>query len=248
MLIGMNSQEKGLRALVAEPETGHPAWKRALDCTVILVLTPGLLLIGTFVALIIKLGSTGPLFFRQERVGYKGRLFTIYKFRTMRTDAETEMHRRHLQHLITSQEAMKKLDEKRDPRLIPGGSWLRAVGLDELPQILNVLRGEMSLVGPRPCVPYECDVYQPWHFGRFDAVPGLTGLWQVSGKNRTTFDEMVKLDIEYARTRSLTCDLSIILRTLPALWRQYCDLRASRKQPAASAVAPLGKSAQSYHL
>lgn len=217
-----------------EPEKhlskGLPAWKRALDMLIILMISPGLLLIGAFVAIVVKLGSRGPLFFRQERVGYKRRVFTLYKFRTMRADAETESHREHLAQLIKSQKAMKKLDEKSDSRLIPGGSWLRAMGLDELPQVINVLRGEMSLVGPRPCIPYECEQYEPWHYGRFDAVPGLTGLWQVSGKNRTTFNQMVKLDIQYAKTRSLGLDFMIILKTLPAISRQFSDLRASRKQ------------------
>jgi lipopolysaccharide/colanic/teichoic acid biosynthesis glycosyltransferase len=229
-------------------QNGLPAWKRALDLTLVALMSPGLLLVGGFVALVIKLGSQGPLFFRQQRVGYRGREFTIYKFRTMRANAETESHRRHTAHLIKSQDPMKKLDERRDPRVIPGGAWLRAGGLDELPQVINVLRGEMSLIGPRPCIPYEYQLYEPWHRGRLDATPGLTGLWQVSGKNRTTFDEMVRLDIEYAQKRSLALDLSIILRTVPALWRQYCDLRASRRQSAERSVGPLGKSAESYHL
>jgi len=246
----MNTQENGQGMVTqAQDRGGLPVWKRALDIAAILFISPALLIIGGIVALIIKAGSKGPLFFKQERVGYKGRLFTIYKFRTMRVDAQTQIHREHLQNLIRSQEAMRKLDEKRDPRLVPGGSILRACGLDELPQLWNVLRGEMSLVGPRPCLAYECEVYEPWHFGRFDAVPGLTGLWQVSGKNRTTFDEMVNLDIEYARTRSLALDLSIIFRTLPALWRQYGDLRASRKSSVTRAVAPsLRNSAQSFRL
>jgi len=103
-----------------------------------------------------------------------------------------------------------------------------AAGLDELPQILNVLRGDMSLVGPRPCIRYECERYAPWHWQRFEVVPGLTGLWQVIGKNRTTFDEMVRLDIEYSQRRSVGLDLQIILRTLPALWQQYHDLRPAK--------------------
>ena len=132
---------------------------------------------------------------------------------------------------------MVKLDEHKDPRLIPFGSILRASGLDELPQLFNVLRGEMSLVGPRPCIPYECEAYQAWHWQRFDAAPGLTGLWQVSGKNRTTFEQMVKLDVEYSRRLSLWLDLRIICKTLPALWRQYGDLQASKRPKNTDAVS-----------
>jgi lipopolysaccharide/colanic/teichoic acid biosynthesis glycosyltransferase len=210
--------------------SGIPVWKRALDFTLLLILLPGLLLLGAFVALVVKLGSPGPVFFRQRRVGYKGREFVCFKFRTMVVNAETESHRRHTQELIKSHARMVKLDERKDPRLIPLGSLLRACGLDELPQLINVLRGEMSLVGPRPCIPYECEAYEPWHWSRFDAAPGLTGLWQVSGKNRTTFQEMVRLDIEYSRRLSLWLDLGIIMKTLPAIWGQYCDLQAAKRQ------------------
>jgi len=215
---------------------GLPMWKRGLDLALLAFLLPGLLLAGAIVAMIVKLGSRGPLFFCQKRVGYKGRHFTCYKFRTMKPNAETESHRRYTQELIKSSARMVKLDERRDPRLIPFGSLLRACGLDELPQLLNVLRGEMSLVGPRPCIPYECEAYQPWHWQRFDAAPGLTGLWQVSGKNRTTFEQMVRLDIQYARTKSLWLDLQIIFKTVPALWRQYGDLQAAKTARAVQAA------------
>ncbi len=166
----------------------------------------------------------------------------------MRVNAEAESHRLHTQELIRSQTPMTKLDARRDPRLIPLGSILRVTGLDELPQLLNVLKGEMSLVGPRPCIAYECEAYEPWHWQRFDAVPGLTGLWQVSGKNRTTFDEMVRLDIEYSQRASLGLDLAILLRTVPALWGQYCDLRLARSQVAVRSGRSTTKSAESYSL
>ena len=211
-------------------QTGIPGWKRVLDLTLILVLLPGLLLLGAAVALIIKLGSPGPIFFRQRRVGFKGREFVCFKFRTMSVNAETDSHRLHFQELIKSQTRMTKLDERKDPRLVPLAGLLRASGLDELPQLINVVRGEMSLVGPRPCIGYECEAYEPWHWARFDTVPGLTGLWQVSGKNRTTFEEMVRLDIDYSRRLSLSLDLWIILKTLPAIWGQYCDLQSSKRQ------------------
>lgn len=229
-------------------ERGLPIWKRLLDLSLILLISPGLLLLGSGVALVIKLGSPGPIFFRQRRVGHKGREFVCFKFRTMRVDAESESHRRHTLELIRSQTPMVKLDARKDPRLIPLGTLLRVSGLDELPQILNALRGEMSLVGPRPCIAYECEAFEPWHWRRFDAVPGLTGLWQVSGKNRTTFDEMVRLDIEYSERLNLWLDVKIIFRTLPALWGQYCDMRAAKDRIAVTVSGNTGKSAESYSL
>lgn len=202
-----------------------PWWKRSMDLAILFLCLPALLLVSTFVALVIKIGSPGPLLFRQRRVGYRGKEFVCFKFRTMAVDAETESHRQHAQNLIKSKGPMVKLDARKDPRLIPLGGVLRACGLDELPQFLNVLRGEMSVVGPRPCIPYECEAYQSWHWARFDAVPGLTGLWQVSGKNHTTFDEMVQLDIEYTRRFSFWLDLKILVKTVPALWAQVCEVR-----------------------
>jgi lipopolysaccharide/colanic/teichoic acid biosynthesis glycosyltransferase len=193
-------------------------------------------------------GSRGSVFFRQRRVGFKGREFTCYKFRTMRVDAEAATHRDHFRQLMESEVPMTKLDARRDPRLVPLGPALRATGLDELPQVINILRGEMSLVGPRPCIPYEYEHYQPWQQRRFDAVPGLTGLWQVSGKNRTTFNEMIRLDIEYSERLSPWLDLKIILKTLPALWQQCLDSRALKREQAASSQAGMAKSAQLYRL
>jgi len=217
-----------------------PWWKRTLDLSAILLLSPGILLVGSAVALCIKLGSKGPVLFKQRRVGHKGRQFTCYKFRTMRPGAETSIHKTHVADLIASNKPMEKLDNGKDPRLIPGGRLLRASGLDELPQLFNVLCGEMSLVGPRPCIPYECEEYEQWHWRRFDVVPGLTGLWQVSGKNRTTFEEMVRLDIKYGLRQSLWLDLRIILATVPAIWMQFRDVRAARRDKAA-APAPTGQ-------
>lgn len=242
----MNKQESTEQLVGGE--RGLPFWKRILDLALIVALSPGLLLLGGMVAILIKLGSPGPILFRQRRVGYKGREFVCFKFRTMRVDADCASHRRHTQDLIRSQTPMVKLDARRDPRLIPLGSAVRVSGLDELPQLINVLRGEMSLVGPRPCIPYECEAYESWHWARFDAAPGLTGLWQVSGKNRTTFDQMVLLDIEYSKRKSLGLDLLIILRTIPAIWGQYCDLREARGRTAALKSENAGKSVESYSL
>jgi exopolysaccharide production protein ExoY len=228
--------------------TELPAWKRVLDLTIIVLASPGLLVLGAAVALLVMCGSRGPIFFRQRRVGHRGREFTCYKFRTMHVNADSECHQGHYRHLIKSAVPMTKLDARSDPRLIPLGAALRATGLDELPQIINVLRGEMSIVGPRPCIPYEYELYEPWHRRRFEAVPGLTGLWQVSGKNRTTFDQMVLLDIEYARRSSLWLDLGIILKTLPALCGQCLDIRAEKRKQARVAEAGMRKSAEPYRL
>ena len=222
----------------AEPwrETGLPLLKRALDFVIILVLTPALLMLGSIVALVVVGGSSGPILFRQRRVGCQGREFTCYKFRTMHVGAETDSHRGHTAQLIRSETPMTKLDTRRDPRLITFGAALRATGLDELPQLINVLRGEMSIVGPRPCIPYEYDLYEPWQRRRCEAVPGLTGLWQVSGKNRTTFNQMVRLDIEYSERSSFWLDVTIILRTLPALWRQCLEMRALKREESPSSA------------
>lgn len=230
------------------PETHHdtlslredhrlPRWKRSLDLACALATVPVLATVGFFVALWLALVSPGPVFFRQERVGRDGRKFLLYKFRTMRAGAEVASHRSHFTNLMRANRPMQKLDAAHDTRLVPGGWLLRASGLDELPQVLNVLRGDMSLVGPRPCIPYEYDHYTPWHRQRLASTPGLTGLWQVSGKNRTTFDEMVRLDIAYGQSKSLWLDLTIMAKTLPALWVQIADTRLLRRNRQSSASA-----------
>jgi lipopolysaccharide/colanic/teichoic acid biosynthesis glycosyltransferase len=155
--------------------------------------------------------------FRQTRIGYKGRPFTFLKFRTMHPDNDASSHRDHLKSLIRSDAPMLKLDSTDDPRIIPGARILRRACLDELPQLFNVLKGEMSLVGPRPCLPYEVEEYRRWHTHRFDVLPGLTGLWQVSGKNRLSFQQMIRLDIAYALSLNLLQDLKILLLTGPAI-------------------------------
>jgi len=171
----------------------------------------------TLVSLYIKCVSPGTVLFRQKRVGYKGRPFTFLKFRTMHPNNDPTLHREYLKELIKGGQPMEKLDGGRDPRIIPGGKILRKVCIDELPQLINVLRGEMSLVGPRPCIPYEAEEYLRWHVHRFDILPGMTGLWQVSGKNRLSFEQMVRLDISYMKRMSLLLDLMILLRTVPTI-------------------------------
>lgn len=244
----VDGQDIGLDGEVTDRQGGLPAWKRTLDLGLIVILSPGLLLLSLIAALVVKAGSPGPVVFRQRRVGYRGRQFTIFKFRTMHVNAGPRSHQDHTRELMNADVPMTKLDARRDPRVVPLGPLLRATGLDELPQLLNVLRGDMSLVGPRPCLPYEYELYEPWQRRRFEAVPGLTGLWQVSGKNRTTFNEMIRLDITYAERFSLWLDLKIILKTLPALTRQCLENAARRGQEPTASATSIAKSIQSYHL
>jgi lipopolysaccharide/colanic/teichoic acid biosynthesis glycosyltransferase len=219
------SRSTSFSVLAASP---LPAWKRFIDLSCCLAALPFLAVATVFMAILSGIASPGPIFFKQERIGYRGRRFKLYKFRTMRPSAETASHKAHFATLAKSNAPMQKLDAKGDSRLIPGGWLLRATGLDELPQIINVLRGEMSIVGPRPCIPYEYDQFSTHQRERFEAVPGLTGLWQVSGKNRTTFGEMIRFDIEYARRKSFLLDLKIISLTLPALWTQVSDVHHAK--------------------
>ena len=215
-----------------------PAWKGVMDIVgaliALVVLSPLLLL----VALIIKTVSQGPVFFKQQRVGYAGETFSMWKFRTMRLNVDSSVHQQHVAKLIngsgrndvSSQMPMTKLDN--DSQIIPFGKILRKTCLDELPQLINVLRGEMSLVGPRPPIPYEVENYLQWHYGRFDAIPGMTGLWQVSGKNWLTFDQMVRLDLQYWRKKSSWLDIKILLKTPSAIISQIKDSFAlQKKQP-----------------
>lgn len=210
-----------------------PRWKRLLDITgslaAILLTSPLMLL----TALLIKIASPGPLFFRQARVGFARRTFTLFKFRTMKVNADSSAHTQYVRKLIVEDSESKPMVKlEHNPDIIPMGRVIRATCLDELPQLFNVLRGDMSLVGPRPCVPYEADEYLRWHARRFDSVPGMTGLWQVSGKNRTTFKEMIRLDIKYELNRSLWTDLRIMFATPAAILRQL--LEKNRVPPAAA--------------
>lgn len=208
------------QVLFAKP---HPPWKRILDFAGAAL---ALLLASPFMlpaALWIKAVSPGPVFFRQERVGRGGKPFTMLKFRTMHTHLGEACHQDYMCKVITDGEApMIKLDAG-DPRIIRGGRLLRKLCIDELPQLFNVLKGDMSLVGPRPPIGYEVAEYQRWCRGRLDCVPGMTGLWQVSGKNRLTFKEMARLDIFYANNISPWLDLKIILCTPLAIARQLMD-------------------------
>ena len=172
------------------------------------------------IALAVKLDSAGPALFRQRRLGYEIKPFTVHKFRTMEQGATEDQHREFVTELINGQTPETpgpRFKMTEDPRVTRCGRLLRRSSLDELPQLWNVLRGEMSLVGPRPPIQYEVEQYPPHWFARFAAKPGLTGLWQVSGRSDVTLEEMVALDIEYIQNRSLWLNLKIILRTVPAV-------------------------------
>jgi len=208
---------------------GVPRWKRLLDIACILLAMPLLLPLAALIGVLIKLVSPGPVLFKQERIGYRARKFMCLKFRTMHVNSDSSVHRGHLDQLMRSNQPMVKLDTKGDPRLIRFGLILRSTGLDEIPQLINVLRGEMSLVGPRPCIPYEFDQFLPRHRQRCGSLPGLTGLWQVSGKNRTTFEQMMDLDIYYVQNKSLFLDISILLRTIPAILVQVWEVKVLKR-------------------
>jgi len=212
----MHNQSKRLPRLV----------KRMLDIVgslaALLLLSP----LFAAIAAAIKLSSHGPILFRQNRVGQFGKSFQFLKFRSMRVDSDPKIHREFVNEFIragsnqpgASQEKPKAYKITDDPRVTPVGRFLRKTSLDELPQFWNVLVGEMSLVGPRPPIPYELESYLPWHKRRIlEVKPGMTGLWQVYGRSRTTFDEMVRLDLRYARNWSLLLDLKILVKTPRAM-------------------------------
>jgi exopolysaccharide biosynthesis polyprenyl glycosylphosphotransferase len=202
------------------------AAKRAIDvASALFVLLFGLPFY-LLIAALIKLTSQGPVLFVQTRLGENGKPFRFYKFRTMFNNCDDSIHRSFTESFIKG-----KVDSnggnggvyklKDDPRVTPIGRFLRRTSLDELPQFINVLKGEMSLVGPRPPLEYELAHYEEWHKRRLEAKPGLTGLWQVSGRSSVPFDEMVKLDIWYIDNWSLLLDLKIILRTIPVMLFGY---------------------------
>jgi lipopolysaccharide/colanic/teichoic acid biosynthesis glycosyltransferase len=207
-----------------------PFWKRGIDVLGAVLLLILLLPLFIMIVVLIKIVSPGPVFFKQKRVGYQGKLFNCLKFRTMTINADTSMHEQYVCKFNCSEKPMAKLDMKNDSRIIPLGNLLRITALDELPQLINVLRGEMSLIGPRPCLPYEAKTYQIWQRKRFHAMPGLTGFWQVNGKNRTTFKEMIRMDIRYVKQMSLWMDMKIFMATLPAVFSQVAEYMAVKRK------------------
>jgi len=199
--------------------------KRGLDVIGSSILLAVLAPLFLLIAAAVKLKSSGPVFFEQERMGQQMKPFRMLKFRTMHANADHRLHHEYVTRFILSSgdaqpggtPGVFKLTN--DPRVTPIGGFLRKTSLDELPQLLNVLRGDMSLVGPRPPLPYEVEQYKSWHCRRvLDAKPGITGLWQVTGRSRTTFDEMVRLDLRYARTCSIWTDIKILLATPGAVF------------------------------
>jgi lipopolysaccharide/colanic/teichoic acid biosynthesis glycosyltransferase len=212
-------------ATTASPRSARRPVADALRRTLDLVVASALLLLLTplmgLIALAIRIDSRGPALFRQRRVGRDQQEFTIFKFRTMRSGADTDPHRRYVQNLIGGRSASSERGQlyklSVDSRVTRVGRLLRSWSLDELPQLINVLRGEMALVGPRPVIPYEVEMYPDVYLRRFAVKPGLTGLWQVSGRNERTYDEMVRFDIEYADDASLLLDLRILVKTVPVV-------------------------------
>lgn len=219
-------RRRDLRPTWTRPAACESRWV-AIGCRAIDIVLSALMLIAlapVFLALAIAIrrDSPGKALFRQERLGRDLQPFTIYKFRTMRTDADHARHKEYVLGLIngggpeqTDNGAIYKMVG--DDRITRVGAFLRRSSLDELPQILNVLKGEMSLVGPRPPIPYEVDFYPPHWFARFAVKPGLTGLWQVSGRSTLTHEQMIELDIEYTRTISPWLNCKILVRTIPVV-------------------------------
>jgi len=224
----------------ADTNSMYFAAKRVMDLVIVALSMIFLLPLMAFIALLIKWDSSGPAIFKQERVTAKRRIrngqvyweevpFTIYKFRTMRVDAKSTIHRQFIEAYIAGDEArmaelqsaQKSEDSKyklvKDPRITRVGSFLRKTSLDELPQFWNVLMGHMSLVGPRPPIPYEVDLYLFHHHDRLRTVPGITGWWQVKGRSATNFEEMVRMDVEYIQQQSIWLDIKIILMTVLAV-------------------------------
>jgi lipopolysaccharide/colanic/teichoic acid biosynthesis glycosyltransferase len=206
-----------------------PLWKRYLDivgaAASLILFSPIFVLTAGYIKV---LSPRGTVFFKQKRIGIGGKPFIMWKFRTMHVHVDHKEHECYLNELICGSgsvddriKPMKKLEDA--CRIIPFCSVLRKLAIDELPQLINVLIGDMSLVGPRPPIPYEVTNYKPWHKGRLDGLPGMTGLWQVSGKNRLNFTEMVRLDIRYFRRLSLFSDLKIMFKTPLAILSQLGD-------------------------
>lgn len=214
----------------------HPAYPFVKRCIDIVGSTLGILAffpLMLLIAVLIKFTSKGPVLFKQKRIGYRGEIFTFLKFRSMRTDMDDSIHREYVAKLIegkndqinngSGDEPVYKITH--DPRITKIGGFLRKTSLDEIPQFFNVLSGKMSLVGPRPPIPYEVDMYEEWHLRRvMEAKPGITGLWQVYGRNQTTFDEMVRLDLQYINKRSILLDLRLILQTITVLFNPGAGL------------------------
>ena len=221
---GMPSVDQLVDTFAQRPgQRWRDAAKRGLDIlgSLVLLILFAPLLLAIFT--IVRWTSPGPALFKQRRIGQRAEPFTMLKFRTMFADGGHTIHQDYVTWFITSSNQQPRTGNEvfklaSDPRITPTGRFLRKTSLDELPQFWNVLRGEMSLVGPRPPLPFEVEQYQPWHRRRvLEAKPGVTGPWQVFGRSRTTFDEMVRLDLRYAKTHSLWTDIKILAATPAAM-------------------------------
>jgi lipopolysaccharide/colanic/teichoic acid biosynthesis glycosyltransferase len=196
--------------------------KRAADVTIATAILVCISPVMIVIWLLVRLTSKGPAMYVQERIGFRGKPFNFYKFRTMYVESDDSKHREYVKKWMKNQ-AFKKGSEGvtfkivNDSRVTPVGRILRRYSLDELPQFFNVLKLDMSMVGPRPALAYEIENYADWHKQRLQGIPGITGPWQVSGRNQLSFDEMVRLDIDYLRTWSLLQDLKLIAKTIPAV-------------------------------
>ena len=205
-------------------ETAGNAARRLCD----LVLAATILLLAAplmaVIAALVRATTPGPILFRQTRLGHLERPFQMLKFRTMYADSDHAVHREYVTRMLNGEDVRQQgatslFKLEHDPRITPIGRFLRRTSLDELPQLFNVLRGDMALVGPRPVLPWEVELYQPHHRERFQVKPGITGLWQIRGRSRLSWLQALELDVEYARRRSMALDLWILVMTLPAVLR-----------------------------
>jgi lipopolysaccharide/colanic/teichoic acid biosynthesis glycosyltransferase len=197
---------------------GYQRLKRIFDFIIVLLVLPICVILLVLIAAAIKLYSPGPIFYRQERIGKNGKSFMMYKFRSMHVGNNSQSHRQFMQQMIRDNlrpqdVGLKVMKLKDDPRITRPGKLLRMISLDELPQFINVLLGDMSIVGPRPPLPYEVELYDDWHKRRLDVMPGITGLWQVTAHNQVSFDEMVRIDLDYIQSMNFWLDLKIMLLT-----------------------------------
>jgi lipopolysaccharide/colanic/teichoic acid biosynthesis glycosyltransferase len=195
---------------------------RLIDLTVAGILLVALAPLMLLIAVLIRATSPGPALFKQTRVGYRRRPFVMLKFRSMTANCSDDVHRDYVSRMLRGEDPRQAGGDGRyklegDRRVTPLGRFLRATSLDELPQLINVLRGDMALIGPRPVLAWEMELFQPHHHERFTVKPGITGLWQVSGRCRVTMREALDIDVEYVRRRSLTLDLWILMKTFPAV-------------------------------
>jgi lipopolysaccharide/colanic/teichoic acid biosynthesis glycosyltransferase len=217
----MDYQRSQSRGLTDAAPVAAGSLKRVLDIALssvaLVVLSPLLLII----AVLIKIDSPGPVFFRQQRLGRGQKPFTMLKFRSMETGASDDFHRRAVKRTAESKRReVGTFKSLQDPRVTRVGRFLRAWNLDELPNLVNILRGEMSLVGPRPALDYELAYYKDWYYRRFEVRPGLTGLWQVKRAAAEDFDEMIRLDVDYVQQQSLWLDARLIVLTIPSIIRE----------------------------